>query len=132
MKNLKIEFYGTPDCEYVHYEDKNEFIEDYLDENKDEIEGDEITINGFIRSELKDRDFKNTLAGIYESLDETYTNHEGDATIPSAAVEEAFKIFITVLRNEYVVHQCSPVVSETINIRDWISKNKPEWIKEIK
>ncbi len=112
--------------ERLRHESMDEAIEAHLD-GEDIIEG-EINVYGFARAEVNLVKFqKAILEFCYDYLSEDYdceNGHEQCDTIQGAALT-----FARTYLDNYTVYRCDLVKTETVNVKNWIQKNRPDWIK---
>lgn len=125
---MKIDFWDVEDTEQVSYTTKDEAIEAILDEDMD-IDG-VIEICGFKRREIDTEDYCEYFCEyILDKLDDEYGGEEG--TEITKEMIEITKEYLEKIKSVYDVWQCEIVYRDKINVKDWIIKNKPHWLKEM-
>ena len=127
----KIDFWGGTCTEVLSHVDKDVAIE-YILDGMDEEEG-ELGICGYVRKELPKRESKgfeyevgNVIENLLERLDEDYGGEDG--TEITEEMREAGRIFISNMFKLYQPWQCEIVKKEVINIKEWITENRPDWL----
>ena len=118
------------DTERLTHTERDEAVREYLDDMRGVCDFPEtVQVFGFKRIELehKEPDPEWILEEILERLDEEHGDPEGHATPPSVRMLEACQHLVDVIRQEYEVWTCEQVTSETVNVREWIQENEPEW-----
>ena len=123
--------------EQLSCEDPDEAIEEFCDgwlnptmtpEQVLEVLPEEVTIYGFAR--MKPFLLENeSLDHLLEVLDEEYGDPDGGSTEPTKAMIEAEKKFHDVVISEYESWACKQVCERTVNTKEWILKNRPDWLE---
>lgn len=126
------ELFGRPDDECLHHTDKNEAIEEILDGwHPAPLEG-TLEIAGFIHEEISiGHHADSALENLLEWLDEEYGNPD-DYTRPSEKMKAAAQTFVKAVAEDYHVWACREVWSETIDVRAWVAKHRPDWLEQEK
>lgn len=133
-------FWSLGDEEELTFDEIDDVVEDFLDnfwepdmtpqQFLDKIP-EEIEVIGYKRMKPTVEQCDRALEDLLEFLDEEYGNPNGEATKPTEAMKAAEREFIEKVLAEYEVWACEPSgEKETINCRDWIKTNRPEWLKE--
>ena len=120
----KIEFWSCEEVEYLHHENKDDAIEDYLDENLDH---EEIELIGYQREVVDINKFTNAvLEYASEYLSEEYDGEDGHDQ--NEKIKLAANNFCKTYLDNYTPWICKPIHREKVNVKDWISKNRPDWL----
>jgi hypothetical protein len=110
-----------------------ESAEDAIEEA---LEGAEITgtltLKGYVAMPVHYAPIWGPLECMIETLDEEFSDPDGDGTTPTAAMQEAEKVFIAAVLAEYKNHWLEDVYSEQIDVAAWVLFNRPEWLEEEK
>lgn len=123
-----VEFWDKEDVEYLWHQDKDEAIHHLLEEeNTIPLE---LKIYGYARKSISPEYEEGLLENIYETLNGEYSSPDGDCCDPNEKVIEAFNNFFKILTEEYEPWGCEVVCSEKINTKEWIKKNRPDWLKD--
>lgn len=126
-----IVFYGINDPERLEYEDDDEAIEAYLDDLYPDDLPETIELCGYARREIKPEFLSDSLLGsALEGLDEEFGDPDGNHTKPTQNMKDAEKVFIEAILAEYEPWMCECVSREEINVKEWVEKNAPHWLKE--
>ena len=68
---------------------------------------------------------ESVLRYLLDNLDDDYGDcRSSDAT---DAMKEAAKVFARAVLSEYKLHVCGIVERKTINVAEWVGKNRPNW-----
>ena len=126
------DFYGINDPERLEYEDDDEAILAYLDGLYPDDLPETIELCGYARREVKPEFFKDFfIEQAFERLDEEFGDPDGDFTSkPTQKMKDAEKIFIEAILAEYEPWMCECVSREDIDVKEWVEKNAPHWLKE--
>jgi hypothetical protein len=126
----KIEFWDCSDqTETLHWEDKNQAIESYLDDLTHDDQPATLTVYGFARMSPNWKRLEiNVLDDLIENLDEEYGSPD-EATIQTAIMQQAAKEFVQKIAAEYQTWSCVVKTSEEINVMEWIKENRPHWLE---
>lgn len=128
----KIEFWGLEDDEQLIHTEMDDAIESILD-GVDAVDALPKTIEvcGFIHSEPNAKsEAAKILAQLLENLDKDYGDPGGAFTKATDGMKRAAKVFVITVLEEYTVWACELVKRETINVREWIKENRPDWLEE--
>lgn len=130
MEEVKADYYDCDDGkEYLSHEDKDDAIEEHLDDLEDLPE--EVTVYGFKRGVVNAEKFREVvLEGASEYLSENYGGEDGHEI--NDAIREAAGKFIEVYLANYSVWNCYQCSEEKINVREWCEKHRPDYLKDIK
>ena len=132
---LDADYYDCDDgAETLEHTDIDEAIEARLD-RIDPLDTDQmdtpLTVYAFRTMEFGRRDIEPlpefVLEHLLGTLDEDYGNPE-DATKPTARMELAARAFIDAVLDEYEIWRCVKVGETIVNVREWIEKNRPDWL----
>jgi hypothetical protein len=124
----QIDFWDLEDTEYLHYEDRDEAIENVLDGfERSELTG-ELEICGYTYKEVT-LNANKILNNILENLEECYGG-EDPISQPEAKMLELTEKYASEMIKLYRPWACDLVVKETIDIREWVLKNCPEWLED--
>jgi hypothetical protein len=123
MDNRKIEFWGEPNAENLYHSTEDDLIDEMLEGMDPPPET--LTICGYARAQLQpaDLDFHTPLNDILDDLDEEYGSPD-DATEPTENMIKAERELINTIRKEYFVWRCDPVITKTINVKEWLDKQE--------
>jgi hypothetical protein len=130
MSEKTPEFWGSGDDERLSCTDEDEAIEAMLDEMTAPLP-EKITVYGYAPMEVNTGAL-NPLEHVLEYLDEEYGDSEGDPSKETDAMKEAERVFLEVVKKEYVVWACESVCKKEIIVADWIKENRPDWLTENK
>lgn len=111
------------------HEDFDEAVEEYLD-MCDLDKTTEIDVVEYQQQE-KEIGFYSPLALLLEHLDEEYA--AGDYTTEATKdMEDAEQEFIAKVLKDYYVYRHDPTgVVVTVDVAEWVKKNKPSWVKDL-
>jgi hypothetical protein len=131
MSSTEMDYWDCDDCtERLSHEDKDEAIEAHLEGLDLEVEGEfpeEIEVFGYKRTEVNPARFKSVvLESASEYLSENFDGEDGHDQ--NKAIEDAAEAFVKVYLENYTTWNCNLVVTEKVNVKEWILKNRPEWI----
>lgn len=120
MENVKADYWDTNnETEYLRFEDKNEAIEDYVNENE-AVDG-TVMVYGFKRQEVDSGKFANfILEKCYDYLSEDFDGEDGHEQ--NKEIKEAAMSFVKVYLNNYMPWQCDEIIKEEIDIKKWTEK----------
>ena len=127
-KNPK--FWDCGDPEILTYTEMNEAIEALLSDGGDTPKS--LEVYGYDPKELptvgwiKDR----ILSHMLEAFDEDYEDPE-NPQYATQAMEDAALLFAGTFRREYSVYSCEKVRTETINVREWMEKHRPDYLEDL-
>jgi hypothetical protein len=130
MDNTKpereVEFWGPDDAERLIHTDMDSAIESMLDDLPGKPFPEKIIVYGYAKREVETfHPF--VLDYCLERLDEEYGDHDGgDYTEATDAMKEAEKVFLEVIKKEYIPQTCEPVCQKEIIVMDWIKENRPD------
>lgn len=127
-----IIFWDTDDVEYLTHTEQDDAIESLLDGVGDIDKLPEtLEIYGYARQLPKVNTWAvNILDRFLENLDEEYGNPDGNYTESTDSMKEAAEKFVTTVLDDYVSWVCDIVAHKTINVKEWIQKNRPDWLEE--
>ena len=144
MNKRTIEFWEcNPFAEQYHYTTQEDAIEGYLDGVRLEkflVEHDmqkehwpeTLECKGYAR---KEADFDGVLlrGNVLEILLEHLDCNEDlgspdESTKATKKMIEAERVFIKAVLDEYEVWACEPVETVTVNVKEWVEKNRPNWL----
>ena len=120
--------WGVEESVNLH-EDFDEAVEEYLD-LCDLTEITELDVKEYKQLEI-DPGFCSPLANFLEYLDQEFGHEE--KTEPTHEMEHAELKFIEAVIKDYYVFQHDPTgVVVTVDVNEWIKKNRPDWLTEEK
>ena len=115
--------WGEPDKEGpLHFDNKDDAINDLIDNFNEGEEPETITIAGYAPMKVV---MPNILEMLLENLDEELSDPDGDLTEPTEAMKEAEKVFLAVIENEYKPWAHEEVCRKEINVKEWLAKIEP-------
>jgi hypothetical protein len=135
-------FWSVEDNEELSHTDLEDAVEEYLDDfmspRMTQADWDAIPetveVIGYKRMDpltVGSVDHYGPLDHLLESLDDEFGDPNGNPTDRTSAMEDAAEEFVGKVLAEYTVWACEPSgEKETINCRDWIKANRPEWMEE--
>ena len=127
----EAKFWGQEEDERLTHTEMDDAIESILDSPISELP-ETIEVCGFTHIKLTDVDSlaEGVLERFLDRLDEEYSDPDGCYTDPTGKMIEASKEFVATVLDEYKVWACELVSRETVNVKDWIKENRPEWLEE--
>lgn len=116
----------------THY-DQDDAIEEYLDNlYPDPLPDGDIEVYGFAPREVDEKRIKaeafDLMERLHERLDEDYGDPDGDGFIVINAQLAAAEAFVRAFLKDYKVWAVRRVTTETVNVREWVEKNNPDWL----
>ena len=127
MKEKEIEFWDDEGTEILNYTDKDEAIE-YILDGLDELPA-KYEICGYARrimTESAESLGDSVLDDLLERLDDEYGGE--DETERTDEMKKAATIFANKMLSLYSVWQCEIVKRETIDVKEWVKENRPDWL----
>ena len=127
-----IVFWGQEEDAYLAHTEKDVAIEEILD-GMDDINNlpETIEVCGFTRREPSVKhEASYVLESLLERLDDEYGNPDGGCTEATESMKAAAETFATAVLDEFTSWSCDIVKRETVNVREWIKKNRPDWLGE--
>ena len=116
-----------PDAERLSCDTLDEAVEEYLD-GMDQSFPITVEVTGYARMEVTDNPhYHRCLEQLLELLDEEYGDPEDGPDGPTKEMEEAEGVFVKIVLDNYTPWMCEPVCKETVNVREWIDANRPDW-----
>lgn len=128
--NREIVYWDCSYHEQLTYEDQDEAIEAYLDD-LDDVKNlpETIEVNGYARMVFNPAHC-HALTHVLEHMDEEYGDPDGGYTEPTEAMKAAEKVFLEAVAKEYTPWACEVVKTIKVNVKEWIAKNRPDWLEE--
>jgi hypothetical protein len=131
----KIVFWDNENAELLGFETLNEYVESFLDGVDEKDTPETIIVCGYAREKLpskNSKDFKwdaeSVLENLIERLDEDYGGE--DYTEMTNEMKEKAEKFVAEIYKLYPVWRCKIVKKEIVNTKEWIAKNRPDWLRE--
>lgn len=126
----KIEYWDCDDnTERLYHETLDEAVEEFLDGQVQGNEPDTLEVYGYARKTVDPKKFKESiLESAYEYLSEDFDGEDGHDQ--NKEIEDAATSFIKTYLDNYSVWICEIVKTEKVNVKEWISKNRPGWSVE--
>ena len=127
MSKREVVFWDEEGKEQLSFTEKDEAIE-YILDGSDELP-ETLEICGFARievTETPDQLSDIILEDLFERLDENYGGE--NPTDISAEIQDKAEEFAKFILDKYEPRQCEIIKRETINVNDWVIKNRPDWI----
>jgi hypothetical protein len=140
----EIEYWDhRDDTERLYHNGFDEAVEAALDDMLYGSPVDEwptsITMYGYVRDKISDACVENLAKRILEetvrTLDEDYELGDPDGWLDCTKDERLMKIaraFARGVRKHYEVWRCTQVLSEEVNVMDWVTVNRPDWLENHK
>jgi hypothetical protein len=127
----KIIYWDEEGTEKLSYTDKDEAIYYILDGlNLFADFPETLEICGYAREEITEGDINHYVNDVIEKLLECMDDdYNSLATEISLEMKEVTRKFVLKIVSLYTVWNCHIVARETINVKDWIQKHNPEWLK---
>lgn len=121
------------DEERLSHFDQDDAIEEYLDNlYPDPLPEGDIEVYGFAPEEVSEkriqREAVDVIERLGERLDEDYGNPDCDGFIITNAQQAAAEAFVRAFLKDYKVWAVRRVTTETVNAREWVEKNNPDWL----
>jgi len=120
------------DCEgtdTLYHTDCGDAIEAYLSDTPNEWWPETLEVRGYARMTVTIKE-GSALDFVLEQLDEIYGGPDGPVEDATEKMHEAEKEFLDVVAAEYTPWVCEPVEKVTVNVLEWVKKNRPEWLEE--
>jgi len=130
MRDRKVDFWDYDDVEFLSYTDKDEAIEYALDD-LDELP-DKLEICGYARkimTESAESLGDCVLDDLLERFDDEYGGE--DETERTEEMKKAATIFANKMLSLYSVWQCEIIKRETIDVKEWVKENRPDWLEQL-
>lgn len=109
------------DTEYLIYDDMNEAIHHYLEENG-YLDEAEIEVYGYTKQEVNREKFKKAiLEYAHDYLGENYDGEDGHETPKEAIASVDF--FVNSYLDNYTPWNCNRVKTVKVNIKEWKARN---------
>lgn len=125
-------FWGFDNDEHLSCTDRDEAIDEYLDNCYPGPYPETLEVIGFVRRKADPDTWRlGVLDRLLENLDEEYGDPDGGPTDPTPAMKEAEQTFVSAVLAEYEVWQCERCCEETVDVREWIAANRPDWLEEV-
>jgi hypothetical protein len=117
--------------EQLQHECLDDAIEYYLDDPGEDGDVEEVTVYGYARKVVDALKFrKAVLEFSYDYLSEDYDGEDGHEQCD--IIEAAAALFVETYIDNYTVWGCDLVKTEKVNAKEWIQKNRPDWLKHDK
>lgn len=123
-------FYGGPDDEELYCTDPDEYVDEFLSNYWQPEEPFPATV---LVCEYRPRAIawrwypQNVLERLIEDLDDEFGPPGGSEI--TADMRTAAFLFVERIRRQYRVWSCDMVSEQTVNARDWVRENRPEWLE---
>ena len=126
MKN--IEHWDCDDsAEMLYHEDFDEAVEAFLDGQVEIYLGEEIEVYGYARMSVNKSVFaKVILESASDFLGDPYDGEDGHEQ--NEAIKTAAATFVETYLENYEPWACQIVKTKTVNVADWVKKNRPDWL----
>jgi hypothetical protein len=134
----EIVYWSCDDAaEQLYHDDPDdaveEFIDDFLDPKMTPAEvleaiPAEIDVYGYARMKPSISE-ETSLEHLLEVLDEEYGDPDDSSTEPTPAMLAAEKQFHEAVLREYESWACKKVCTKTVDSKEWIQKNRPDWLE---
>jgi hypothetical protein len=123
--------WGFPDSEELHFDDPDEFIEDWLmNDFCGQILPATLELAGFKRMHVKFY-WDSILEDVLEYVDDEYQSPYGDGGFePTERMKEAAKAFAKVLEEDYLAWACEECCRKTVDMKQWCEENYPDALTE--
>lgn len=127
-----VVFWDAKDSEILYFTTLDDAVEAALDDMDPCDRPDELVVRGMARMQASFGATKaeDLCVELIEDLDTELGNPDGDTPRPTEKMIAAAEALLKTILNEYEPWACEEVCSETINVKEWIQKNRPDWIKE--
>ena len=132
----QVKFWGPPEAERLKHGDVHAAVEEILDDmypTPISEMPETIDVVGYAPMEISVGELYEPLEDVIERIEEEYGDPEG---MQLAEITDRMKSaqdhFLRVVRDEYQAQcwACEEITRLTINVREWIEKNRREWLKE--
>lgn len=126
LNSVKVEVWSCDeDGEVLTCTTEDDAISEYLtDIQYDTWERDtlpeKVIACGFVRKEINPKHLK-VLDSLLEYLDEMYKSSEEEYTKPTNKMILAERVFMDIVREEYVVSVLQKVVEKEVNVEEWLA-----------
>ena len=123
-------FWDCGDPEILTYTEMNEAIEAFLSDGGDTPEF--LEVYGYDPKELPTDEWIKTMVldNLLDYFDDEYGN-PGETTQVNQRMLDAALLLAATFRREYSVFQCERVRTETINVREWMEKHRPDYLEDL-
>lgn len=130
IKAKEPDFWDAEESEELTYETLDEAVEGYLDQANIWLDDPtiDIIVSGFCKMEIS-RETLNPLDNLLDQVEEEYGNPNKDYK-PTDALREAEKKFIDIFLQEYDVYVCEKVCEVSVNVKEWVEENRPDWLEK--
>lgn len=129
----KVEFWDQEDGDILTHTEQDEAIEYILDGLIVDVNDlpETLEICGYARKEMSDKSLNWDVEYVVESLIERWDEEYGgdDYTKITDDMKSVAENFINEMKELYIVWQCEIVKKETINVKEWIKENRPNWLE---
>ena len=115
------------DSEILTYRTQNQAIESYLDTIDFADHEKVIKVYGYAHMIVPKIDVNLMLEHILEREWEEYIGE--DSPDITDRMGEAAQQFVDVLHKEFKPWACEQVTEEEVNVKTWITENRPDWLK---
>lgn len=117
------------DAEYLRHDNEHDAIEERLDD-LEELPS-QIMVYGFQRNVVDRKIFLNVvLEQAGEHLDEEYGGEDGHDI--NDEIQKAAESFVDTYIKNYKVWRCEESESKQVNVKEWVAKNRPDWLTQVK
>ena len=127
----EVKFWGQEDDERLTHTSMDVAIESIIDDSPISDLPETIEVCGYayrVPNVTKIADY--VIEHLLEHLDEEFGDHDGGYTDSTDSIKEAAEELVTTTLEEFTVWACDLVTRKTLNVKDWIKENRPEWLKE--
>ena len=126
MKN--IQYWDCDDsAEMLYHEDFDEAVEAHLDDQVQLDLDEEIEVYGYARIIVNKSVFaKVILESASDFLSDSYDGEDGHEQ--NEAIKTAAATFVETYLENYEPWACQVVETKTVNVGDWVRKNRPDWL----
>ena len=128
----RIILWGFEGQEILTDDTIDEAVESHLDDWDAGPVPENLEVNGYARENVSEEFTKEcfnvALEGVHERLMERY-GYEDEIPLDTDGVD-AFEVAVNNLCKSFKSWSCEVVTTKTVNTKDWVEKNRPDWIKE--
>jgi hypothetical protein len=126
-EDREIVFWSASDTGHLTETDMDDSIQYHLEQFELGHWPETVDVRGYARMRVGAHAC-NPLEHVLEHLDEEYGDPDGGWADPTDAMKQAEAEFLAVIEREYTPWACEQVATKTVNVMDWIKKNRPDWL----